>query len=136
MSTDVNAIGATSQSSLLDAFGEYYRNRHSDNGEQLRSIFEQAERKIHAGKISNSGSILDASKNLRIFKNGKAISFTSNGIKNTGIIKKAVSPRTSDIIKNIHKIGKRGGYAALAIGAAVGLYLLFKPDADKQEESV
>lgn len=128
MSRDIKSIqGIDSGSSLLNSFGEYYRNRNSYNPELLENIFETAKNRINAGGISKSKSI---------FEVDNAAIRVSQGTKKARILEQTTRPNVLNIFKNIHKLGKNGGYAALAAGAVCGLYMLYKNHNDKPHESI
>ena len=128
MSTDINTVPVTSNGSLLETFGEYYRNRKSGNNtELLNNIFEEAERKVNPLNNSQNEHIFKNNKSVRAIGTKKAITLTTSTDKNTQLINQTVAqPKALKILKTIHTLGKRGGYAALAVGAVVGLCLLYK----------
>ena len=138
MSTDIKTVPITSNGSLTEAFGEYYRNRKSgNNAGLLENIFEEAERKINPVNIARSRNIFEINKNIVSPESSKTIPLVTNGAKKTQILKQAATkPKVLNVLKTIHKLGKRGGYAALAIGAVVGLCLLYKNYSDNSEKTV
>lgn len=138
MSTDTKTVPVTSNGSLLETFGKYYRNRKSGNSaELLNNVFEEAERKINPVNIARSRNIFEINNNIVTPEKSKIIPFVTNGAKKTQILKQAAAkPKPLNVLKTIHKLGKRGGYAALAIGAAVGLCILYKTYSDNSEKTV
>lgn len=102
----------TEQTSLLDAFGEYYRNKDVTSANKLSSIFAQTENKLQ-------------NKNLYLEKK-----FPMTKIKPLKIKPRNKYNAVTKAFKQVRKLGYTKGAIVLCVGAAIGLYCMFNKQND------
>ena len=128
MSADFSTVNTNQQYSFLQSFGEYYRGKNKGSIDVLNNIFDQAEQKIHTVKTPSA----EIQESMEAFEKSNGFSFVKKASATSKkVIRKSVKPQNINIIKQAIKLGKRGGGIALAIGATVGLCLIFKNYFDK-----